>query len=124
MLSLPTKHALKAITSLAERGRSDFISVSDLAELADLPPSYLSKLVKQLAEAGVVLTRKGPSGGVGLPARKISLYEVCQALEDPIISETCFLSRKSCSATFPCPLHAEWAKERKRVHAFLHRNRL
>ena len=78
MLSLPTKHVLKALLTLADIKRGEYASVSELSYAADLPPSYLSKLIKQLSEAELVLTRKGPNGGVALPRRKVSFFEVCE----------------------------------------------
>ena len=124
MLSLPTKHVLKALLALGEHERGEYTSVSELSRAADLPSSYLSKLIKQLSEAEIVLTRKGPKGGVALPRRKISFFEVCEALEDPVVFDSCLLSRKACSKDSPCPLHPEWSKERKRIQGFLRRLRI
>ena len=121
MLSVPSKHALKALLTLAEYPRGNFVKVEQLAEEAKLPGPYLSKLLKTLARVGVVDTRKGRNGGVALPDRMVSISEICEAFNDPIVRSYCLLSKTACSSKSPCPLHHQWNKERERIHRFLAR---
>ncbi len=124
MISIPAKHALKALFVLSEQKRGTFVPVSELARASNVPSSYLSKLVKQLATASLLVTRKGPTGGVALPKKKVSFYQVCEALQDPITYDTCLLSKKACSKNSPCPVHPKWSKERERFKSFLRKQRI
>ena len=124
MLSRPSKYALRAIQELVEIPADEFLPVVDLAEIADVPAPFLSKLMKQLAYSGIVKTRKGVHGGVRLEKRTVSFFEVCEAMQDPIIVETCFLADKMCSKNSPCPFHERWSKERARIHGFLRKSKI
>ena len=124
MLSVPSKHALKALLTLSEYERGEHIPVTMLAEEAELPAPYLSKLLKQLAREKLVITKKGPKGGVALPNAKISVIAVCEVFADPILKDTCMLSKSICSTTAPCPFHKLWSHERKKVQSFLKKLRI
>ncbi|MCB0319762.1 MAG: Rrf2 family transcriptional regulator [Bdellovibrionales bacterium] len=119
MLSLPSKHAFKALLVLSDFERGEFLTVEELAREADLPQPYLTKLLKELAKRKIVITKKGRGGGVALPPRPVSAFDVAEALGDSVVDEHCFLSRDSCSRSSPCPLHQQWVKERKRMQTFL-----
>ncbi|MCO6432056.1 MAG: Rrf2 family transcriptional regulator [Deltaproteobacteria bacterium] len=121
MLALSTKYALKALLHLREVPRGEFMQVTALSKKAGIPGPYLSKIIKQLATRQLVETRRGLSGGVRLPlkAKSISFYDVCAALEDPIVSQRCFLSKSPCNLNSPCVMHAHWSRIKDAVAKFL-----
>jgi len=121
MISISTKHALKALIALNRKGGSDFVRVEELARETKVPSAYLSKVAKALAKAKLVDARKGPGGGVRISnmGQNASFFDICQALEDPIVRDSCFFSKTACSKTNPCPLHQEWARARSETIKFL-----
>lgn len=126
MLSLSSKYALRALMCLARDRKQDFTPVDMLSKKADVPGPYLSKLVKTLAQKKLVQTRRGLTGGVRLSPKikSLSFYDVCVALEDPVVNQSCVLSRKLCGGRTPCALHREWAKTRERILRFLKNARI
>lgn len=99
----------------------EFMRVDVLSKKAGVPAPYLSKIIKILSQKHLVETRRGLTGGVRLGANgdKISFFDICKALDDPIVYQHCLLSKKACSVKSPCALHHEWMKNREQIHRFL-----
>jgi Rrf2 family protein len=60
-----------------------FIATKDLAEFHGVPKEYLSKALQSLAQAGLVETSLGPTGGYRLarPPKDISFLDIVEAVE-------------------------------------------
>lgn len=126
MLELSTKYAIKALLAISRRPTEEFLQVKLLSDETNIPGPYLSKIIKQLAAKGLVDTRRGLSGGVRAIKRKkpITFYEVCEALDDPIIYQHCFFSRHPCNLSSPCGMHANWSKLKGNITDFLQRSKI
>ena len=125
MLALSTKYALKALLFLAQHNREEFMQVKALSEEAEVPGPYLSKIIKQLSAKQLVETRRGISGGVRLPKKlRLSFYDVCVALDDPIVSQGCFLTKHPCNSRKPCMMHPHWSRIKGEVAKFLQNSRI
>lgn len=124
MLSAASKHAIRALIFLGDYTNAEFCSVAELAENTELPTAYLPKIIHALANKKIVVTKKGAGGGVALRAKTTSFYQICEALEDPIIAEHCFLSNSACDPNDHCPFHKSWGAERKRLLNFLKKNKI
>lgn len=76
-----------------------------IAERTKTPPRYVSKVLRDLVVAGLVVSRRGPSGGFSLskPSSQITILDVVDAV-DPIRRITeCPLGNPA--HTELCPLH-------------------
>ncbi len=121
MLSSTTKYALKALAFLRQSKSKNFVSVDELAEKLDIPRQYLAKIMKTLAIKGVVISKKGPHGGIKLKddKRKRTLLDLCILLDDPVSKELCFLGRRGCDAKNKCIFHDRWFRLRTQIRQFL-----
>jgi Rrf2 family protein len=92
-----------------------------VAQCSNIPQQYLSKIIQSLVHRGLVLSQKGIGGGVKLAHEpgKTSLYEVCLAMDDPIIQGRCMLGNTPCSDDRYCPCHSFWQTQRDEVIRFL-----
>ncbi len=74
-------------------------SASELAERAGIELPTVSKLLKQLATAGLVESRRGVNGGYRLAhaAGAISVLDIGTAIEGPIGMTECSLHEGSCA---------------------------
>jgi Rrf2 family iron-sulfur cluster assembly transcriptional regulator len=126
MISISTKHVIRALTHLAKLDQSAYVGVEELAEAAEVPQPYLAKLLKQLAKRGILDSKRGLNGGIRFAddVRSISFYQICEALEDPVIRETCLLSKKTCGGKEPCAMHNAFAKARKEFFRFLAKQKI
>ena len=95
--------------------------VKEIAEACNVPAAYLAKIINTLARKGIVATQRGVGGGVTLrrPAEDISLFDLCIALDDPIVERRCMLGTAECSDSRACPAHEFWTKNREQKTAFL-----
>jgi Rrf2 family protein len=75
-----------------------------------IPPSFLAKIVSQLSVAGLLQTSRGARGGVSLakPAEAISLLDVVEAIDGPILLNDCVSETSSCTLDENCPLKPVW----------------
>ena len=77
-----TDFGLRALMRLASEPQRVF-STSELANEFALSRNHLTKVMAALAQAGIVITRRGSGGGAMLsrPADKIRLGDVVRVLE-------------------------------------------
>lgn len=106
-----TDYATVVLTVLAARPQ-EVLSAAELAERAGLEPPTVSKLLKPLAQAGLVEGFRGPHGGYRLarPACEISLVEIVEAMEGPLAMTECSLDHGSCGISHQCGVRANWRR--------------
>ena len=124
MLSQTIGYAVLALGHLAKVKEPTF--VKDIAEATSIPGPYLAKLINTLARKGFVVTQRGLRGGVALarPGSEITLMELCEALDDPLVQRKCMLGFAQCSDERDCPAHKFWLRERAAIREFLTRTTL
>ena len=120
MVSPAIGYAAGAMGHLAWSGDGP-VRVQELARAIGAPPAYLSKIVHRLARKGLLDTARGRGGGVVLAAdpATITLYDLCEALDDSILHPTCALGVTECSDERACPAHELQRDVRARQLAFL-----
>lgn len=121
MITKTGVHATLALAFLAKLEPGAFAGASQIAEEVGAPPNYLGKLLKQLAETGLLESQKGFGGGFRLsrPAKKITMYDVLEPIERVSRWNGCFLGRSRCSEKSPCSVHDRWSKIRGEYLSFL-----
>lgn len=105
MLSQRAEYALRAVVCLGAHGGAP-LGAQAIAARAGIPPAYLAKILRGLADAGLLSARRGRVGGYALarPARAIAALEVVEAVEPIPRIERCPLGRPEHGAGL-CPLH-------------------
>lgn len=106
MLSKTAEYALRAVTSLAANGESA-LSADVLAEKTKVPRRYLTRVMQDLATAGLVRSRSGPGGGYVLAKStgELTILDVVNSVSPLERIKSCPLGLDS--HTSLCPLHAE-----------------
>jgi Rrf2 family protein len=105
MISSTAEYALRAIVHLAlNPDRAE--TAESIARATRVPPGYMSKVMKDLTNEGLVTSRRGPRGGFTLarPTGKISLLDVVNAVDPVQRIRTCPLGLPS-HGTRLCALH-------------------
>lgn len=106
-----TDYAVLVLTVMAsEPGR--VLSASDLAERAHLETPTVAKLLKPLAQAGLVVGFRGASGGYRLAqdASQISLKAIVEAMEGPLGMTECSAHAGLCNLEAHCGARANWRR--------------
>lgn len=113
MLSRSAIHAVRAVVALAERP-DEFQGAAAIAERIGAPQNYLGKLLRSLAQEGVLHSQKGLGGGFQLlrSPDEITLFEVVDPIDHVSRWSGCFFGNPTCNPKNPCPMHERWAKVR------------
>lgn len=122
MLSHAAAYAATAMGYVAAAG-GKAVLVKEIADASEIPAPYLAKIIQGLARKGLVVTQRGVGGGVALARspKDITLYEVCVALDDPVVEDRCMLGLAACSDERACPAHGFWKLHKSECMAFLKR---
>lgn len=106
-----TDYATVVLTVLAAEPAT-VLSAAGLAERAGLEVTTVSKLLKPLAQAGLVEGFRGASGGYRLardPAG-ISLVEIVEAMEGPLAMTECSVHGGACGIEHSCGVRGNWRR--------------
>ena len=90
-LSRRTDYGFLAIRHLCSAPRGEYRSARQIAARHNIPPALMAKLLQKLARKGLVVSHHGIRGGyqIARPASEITLWEIIEALEGPVLSGEC-----------------------------------
>ena len=108
-------YAVRAMVYLAQLEPNQKAATGKIAQEKSIPPSFLAKIVSQLSVAGLLQTSRGARGGVSLakPAEAISLLDVIEAIDGPILLNDCVGDMSTCVYDDNCPLKPVWCDVQK-----------
>jgi Rrf2 family protein len=114
------------MVALARLPQGAYAGAASIADNIGAPHNYLGKLLKNLAEHGLVESQKGLGGGFRLAreATRITLIDVVDPIERLSRWSGCILGLSSCSDSAPCPLHERWKAVRNDYIHMLQRTTL
>lgn len=115
-MSRTAEHAVRALLYLASH-QHDAAKASDIAAALGAPPNYMSKTLHALAAAGILSSRRGPTGGfrLAVPPHELTLARIIDVVDDPAPRDMCLVANTRCSDRTPCALHARWKRVSNRV---------
>jgi DNA-binding IscR family transcriptional regulator len=94
-LTRESRYAIEALVVLADVPLGEMMEAREIAELADLPAPFLSKILRLLALGGVVRSRRGKGYALARTPDEIALADVLRAVEGGDVI---------------CPLHFRWSE--------------
>lgn len=106
-----TDYATVVLTVLAARPDA-VLSAAELAERAGLEMPTVAKVLKPLAQAGLVEGFRGAGGGYRLArdAAQVTLVEIVEAMEGPLGMTECALHEGVCGIEQSCGVRANWRR--------------
>lgn len=123
MMELTRKgeYAIRGIVYLASRPGDQVCLLSEIAAAVDVPQTFLAKIFQQFSKIGLVRSYRGTGGGfmLGRAAEKISLLEVVEAVEGPIIPNRCVTGEGECNRSSACNVHPVWVMVQSQVRDIL-----
>lgn len=116
-LSQTAEYAIRAMSAIATLPTGDLVRASDIGESTGIPPSYLSKVLRRLVLAELLVSQKGTNGGFALsrPAGRIRFIEILYAVDAFPTEGRCAFGWGLCDQLKPCPLHGPWRRLKDRV---------
>lgn len=117
------RQAVSAISYVAETYHLEALAVSssDVGKARQIPKALAAKLLSEAAAAGLLRGTTGPGGGYRLarPPSEISLMEVVNLFERPLVDSPCPFGPGWCGKGEPCPLHRDFEKLEQKIRGFL-----
>lgn len=103
-------YALRAMIFLSRQEPGQRVPTSAIAEVQQIPSSFLAKIISQLSIAGLIHTSRGARGGVTLakPPQEISILEVVEAIDGPIALNECTAASGACQFGENCAMRPIW----------------
>jgi Rrf2 family protein len=119
-LTRAADYGVRVMIHLASADPNARVSLTDLAEAAEVSPAFLSKVMQRLVRSKLIASRRGKKGGFELLAsgRAASLLEILQALDGLPDLNVCLLSG-GCHRSPWCAAHAVWRRAQDRMRETL-----
>ena len=110
MLSKTSLHTMRAMVALARLPEGAYAGAAAIAQDIGAPQNYLGKLLRNLADEGLVESQKGLGGGFRLArgAHLITLLDVVEPIDHISRWSGCILGLSACSDVTPCAMHERW----------------
>ena len=110
ILSHTSEYAIRASSYIALRQDQGAVRSKDMSAAISIPSHYLSKVLRKLVEAGILVATKGHNGGFILsrPPSKIRLLHILEAVEAAVPAKHCIFGWRMCDRKEPCVLHHRW----------------
>lgn len=109
-----TDYAVRVVLALAKHPRGTRLASGIIQREMLIPKAFMSRIVAQLAANGLVQTFAGRDGGLELsrPATEITLKDVVDAFEGPILLSECLQSKgeDDCPFRNDCPVSNKWGR--------------
>ena len=106
-----TDYAVRVMIFMATLPEETRIAAPAVAGGIGAPVSFVSKVLQQLVQRGMVTSHRGAGGGVQLavdPAN-VSLLDVVEMVEGPLQINLCLPGEASCDRKSWCGAHPIWA---------------
>ena len=123
MLNQTAEYGMRAAVHLAGLEPGNRMRAAEIAEAIGVPANYLSKILHQLAAAGILESRRGRAGGfrLAVPADRLSLAKVVSPLDALERYRVCVLGSLVCSDRTACAAHDRWKPLASSLMEFLKR---
>ena len=110
------EYGLRGLVFLAKQPPDKVSLVSEVSREENIPETFLAKIFQRLSKAGVLWSFRGANGGFKLrkPAHEITMKEIIEALEGPIVLNRCLLNKGECKAEKDCSLRPVWEEVQQR----------
>jgi Rrf2 family protein len=114
LISSKSEYGLLALMDIAHHQGNGRVNRSHVAGRQQIPLPYLTQVLRELVNGGILASTRGPSGGYSLaqdPA-EISLLDVITVLQGTVSPATCGGNddESSCNRMDGCGLASVWSK--------------
>jgi len=120
-LSTRGQYATRALLDLALHQDEAPIMLKDISRRQQISQRYLEHLITPLITAGIVVSTRGPKGGITLAKtpEEIRLDEVIQLLEGAIAPVECVSNPDVCMRSRSCAAREVWDELKETMTGFL-----
>jgi Rrf2 family protein len=122
LLSKSCVYGVQAAIYMASLPRNEYVSIQEIAGELNISFHFLTKVLQNLTQAGLMVSYRGPNGGIALarPTSSINLADIIDAIDGSDIFHECLFGLPGCGTAAPCPAHENWSTMRARLHNLCH----
>ena len=122
-LSTQSRYGVRAIFDIAFNSEGLDTQVKDISRRQGISPRYLEQIFQKLRRAGIVGSRRGPSGGYYLnrKAEEITVGEIVRITEgniDPVLCSSRNDRKKPCDKVGECVTRVVWLEAGKKLKSY------
>ena len=116
-VSRKADYAVRALSFLAGRTDDGLVLISEIAGVVSVPQPFLSKIMRELVDAGIVESQPGRGGGYRLAraASLVSFRQIIEAVEGPVHMVPCQEDASPCLMAESCTQVPVWDRIRLRM---------
>lgn len=121
-ISTASRYGVRAMFDLAYHGNGRSVQLKDICERQKLSQRYLEQIFNKLLKAGLVKSKRGPTGGYTLSREpsEISVLDIINAAQGPIVPVACLNEKKRNCEIFPvCVTWHLWKETQNRLVDYL-----
>jgi Rrf2 family protein len=120
-ISKSAGYAIHGLGYIITRNSDGPVQISEIAAKHQVSKTYLAKIFQQLAAARIVIGQRGAAGGYTLARlpKDITLLEIVEAVDGPIIKRHCCLGIDDCPVQKKCPVLDIFLESSKRLGDYL-----
>jgi len=114
-------YGIKLMVALAQNNENLPISTSKIAVDLQIPLPFLHQIGHSLMQSGLIKATPGPKGGLrlNLPAENISILNITESLEGPIILNNCLEDGFDCEQNGKCSTQNMWSHLQRQILEYL-----
>jgi Rrf2 family protein len=122
-LSTQSRYGVRAIFDIAYNSEGLETQVKDISRRQDISPRYLEQIFQKLRKAGIVGSKRGPSGGYFLnkKAEEITVGDIIRTTEgciDPVLCIDPEDSSQPCDRLGECVIRLIWDEAGNRLKEY------
>jgi len=116
-----TDYAVRIMIYLAAAPDESRVAAPELARGIQAPESFVSKVLQQLVQRGMVTSHRGAGGGFQLAVlpEKVSLLDVVEMVEGPLQINLCLPGEATCDRKSWCGAHPIWSEAQEALRRVL-----
>jgi Rrf2 family transcriptional regulator, iron-sulfur cluster assembly transcription factor len=117
ILSKSCIYGTQAAIYIASLPRNEYTSIRVVAEKLNISFHFLTKVLQILTQEGLMLSYRGPNGGIALarPPSSITLADIITAIDGHELFTECLLGLPGCGKAAHCPAHEQWMAMRNKL---------
>lgn len=122
-MSKLTDYGIVLLTHMSLDGAPPVRTAQELAHASRVPVPTVSKILKELCRAGLLVSHRGRHGGYSLsrPAEQISVAAIVEALEGPVSVTECSEAQGVCALEPTCLAKTHWGPISRAIQGTLER---
>lgn len=106
------EYGLQAVIYLSSKDKDTLYSAEEISANLSIPKEFTSKILQDLTEKGIIISRKGRDGGFKLAVKsdQLKLIDIVETIDGLDIFKNCVMGFQNCNGNKKCQVHKEWMR--------------